>query len=169
MKIIATTPRLVLRELTPGDAPELFALNEDPEVIRHTGDGAFASLDEARRFLEGYVDVYRRCGMGRWAVLRRADGAFLGWCGLRRMDGGEVDVGFRFHRRFWQQGVATESARAALGLGFRALGLERVIGRARKANPASIRVLEKAGLTYERDLDLDGHPGVILAVERSER
>ena len=169
MTIILSTERLDLRELTPGDAAHLFTLNEDPEVVRHTGDGPFSSPAEARRFLEAYIEVYARDGMGRWAVLRRRDEAFLGWCGLRRAKDGEVDLGFRLHRRYWGNGYATEAARAAIGHGFGPLGLARVIGRARRANPASIRVLEKAGLRRERDFAFEGHPGVLLAIENPAR
>jgi RimJ/RimL family protein N-acetyltransferase len=65
--IILETPRLLLREFTMRDAKHLFELNGDPEVIRYVGDGAFASLTEAEKFVANY-DQYERYGMGRWAV-----------------------------------------------------------------------------------------------------
>jgi len=81
MKIIST-PRLLLREMTPEDAGNLYYLNLDPEVIRYTGDPPFDSILDAEIFLNRY-DHYQKYGFGRWAVIRKLDNAFLGWCGLK--------------------------------------------------------------------------------------
>lgn len=51
MKIIIETERLILREHHAGDAENAYLLNLDPDVIKHTGDEAFASIEEARTFL----------------------------------------------------------------------------------------------------------------------
>lgn len=152
--VIARTPRLVLRPLTPDDAPGMFALNADPEVLRYTGDPPFADVDHARRFLQAY-DAYRRHGFGRWAV-DDADGAFLGWCGPKRLDDGDVELGFRFHRAVWGRGFATEAARAAAEVAFTRLGIDRLLGRAAIAHVASHRVLEKAGFTFLRAAEVEG-------------
>jgi len=143
--MIAETERLILREMTPADAVEAFSLNNDPEVVRHTGDGPFPTVDAARSFLQSYPD-YRMHGMGRWAVVHKADGQWLGWCGLKRHANGEVDLGFRFHRMHWGMGFATEAGQACLALGFGFCGLHRIIGQVDPANKASIRVLEKLGM-----------------------
>lgn len=164
MKIIARGDRITLRELREDDAAELFALNADPEVLRYTGDSAFASIEAARVFLRGY-DAYAKHGMGRWAVIRDAGAELLGWCGLRfDPTTGEVDLGFRLHRRCWGQGYATEAARLTVRHGFDTLGLQRLIGRAAVQNVASVRVLEKCGFVLERHFDFDGRPGVIMAL-----
>jgi RimJ/RimL family protein N-acetyltransferase len=143
------TARLTLRPLAPGDAELMFALNGDPEVMRYLPDGAFASVDAARSFLEGYQDVYRTDGFARWAAVEEATGACIGWCGLRRLASGEVDVGYRLVRAAWGRGLATEGARASLDYGFSVLRLERIVARAETANGASVRVLEKIGLRFE--------------------
>jgi HAD superfamily hydrolase (TIGR01509 family) len=142
---ITESARFWLREIVPADAEEFFALNSDPEVVRYTGDGPFASLEAARGFLLGYAD-YARFKMGRWAVIDKASGENLGWCGLKTLETGEVDLGYRLHRRHWGQGVATETSRAALDYGFRVLGLREIIAQVVPANVASARVLEKLGL-----------------------
>jgi ribosomal-protein-alanine N-acetyltransferase len=142
------TERLVLREISPDDAEQAYLLNLDPEVIRYTGDAPFESVEAARRFLEQY-DHYRRYGFGRWGVIRKSDGAFLGWCGLKYSpEHDEYDIGFRFFKTHWNQGYATEAATACLALGFGRFAMPRIVGRAMAANTASIRVLEKIGLNY---------------------
>jgi RimJ/RimL family protein N-acetyltransferase len=150
MKSIVTTPRLVLREFALEDAPALYELNSDPEVVKYTGDAPFASVKEAEDFVRGY-DHYQEFGYGRWSVILRETGEFIGWCGLSFNELRQVDIGFRFFRKDWGKGYATESARAALTYGFKELGLVEIVGRAAKANTASIRVLEKLGMVYWKD------------------
>ena len=149
--IVATTPRLILREFLPADAPDLFHLNNDPEVLRYAGDDPFIDFADALAFVHTY-DNYARDGYGRWTVIRRDDGAFLGWSGLsRRHDTDETDIGFRFLRSAWGHGYATESAEASLALGFTQFGLDRIIARAEPDNSASLRVIQKLGLQPDTD------------------
>ncbi len=165
-RIVLETPRLILREFSPAeDAAGFFELNGDPEVLRFTGDVPFESVDAARIFLENYAQ-YRLYGYGRWTTLLRETGEFVGWCGLRYMEDPDgADIGFRFHRRHWGRGYATEAALACVIYGFERLHLPLVLGRAAKDNLASIRVLEKIGLHYWRDADLDGMPAVLYKAE----
>ena len=159
-----TTSRLTLCELTPGDAPHFYALNNDPEVIRYTWDQPFESVSAAETFLAGYSH-YRQYGFGRWAVIRRQDDQFLGWCGLNYTPAtDEYDIGFRFFREYWGQGYATEAAKACIDLGFGTFHIPAIIGRAMKVNTASIRVLEKAGLSFYEEAILHGDEGVIYRI-----
>ncbi len=154
--MIAQTSRLYLRDLTPQDAENFYHLNLDPEVIQYTGDAAFNSIEEAKTFLENY-DHYEKYGFGRWAVIRLSDKAFLGWCGLKyapELD--EVDLGFRFFKKYWNQGFATEAATLCLELGFKQFRLKRIVGRAMSENLASIRVLAKLGFkAIDSQIDAD--------------
>ena len=160
MAFYLETSRLLLRELTPDDAPGFFQLNEDPLVIQYTGDRPFQDIDEARAFLENY-DQYALYGYGRWAVTSRENGDFLGWCGLKYMpDLQETDLGYRFLRKHWGQGFATEAAKACLDYGLTILDLPQIVGRAWKANVPSIRVLEKIGMEYWKDAEFEGQAGV---------
>ena len=63
---------------------------------------------------------------------------------------------------------ATESAIACLELGFHKFNLQQIVGRARKENIASIKVLEKIGLHYWKDFDFDGEEGVVYKIDRRE-
>lgn len=164
--MILATERVILTEMLPSDAAEVFALNADPEVVRYTGDGPFASVEAARAFLASYRD-YRAYGYGRWAMRRRADGVMLGWCGLKyHPDTAETDLGYRLHRRYWGQGYATEAGRACLDYGFGPLRLARIIAEVMQANLASIRVLEKCGLSPVASIAFEGQPGLIFSVDR---
>ncbi len=161
MNAIATTERLYLREMTGNDAEQAFLLNSDPEVLRYTGDGPFDSVEAARHFLEAYPD-YERNGFGRWAVLRRSDKVWLGWCGLKRHANGDVDLGYRLLREHWGQDFATEAGKACLELGFGLFGLDTIIGRVARENLASLRVLEKLGMRYWKTDVCDHDPEALI-------
>jgi len=141
------TQRLILREFDIRDAQSFYDLNKDIEVIKYTGDKAFESLASAKSFLEAY-DHFQLHGFGRWAVVRKADEKFIGWCGLKLNEEEYIDIGFRFFRNEWNKGYATESAIATLNYGFNILNLPEIIGRVAKDNTASVSVLEKLGLTF---------------------
>jgi ribosomal-protein-alanine N-acetyltransferase len=165
MNIIETS-RFSLREFAAEDAENLYLLNKDPEVLRYTGDSPFDSIEAAASFVDNY-DQYRKFGYGRWAVIQKSDAAFLGWCGLKFRPGPDkCDLGFRLFRSAWNRGVATETATACLDYGFEVLDLERIVGRAMKANTASISVFRKIGLKYFGDFEFEGREAVIYDLDR---
>ncbi|REC59176.1 N-acetyltransferase [Chryseobacterium pennae] len=169
MKIILETDRLLLRELTIEDAYHFYELNVNPNVIQYTGDSPFENAEEALVFLQNYKD-YRENGYGRWAVIDKSNTEFLGWCGLKYdISKDETDIGFRFFERNWNSGLATESAAACLKYGFDQLHLKKIVGRAMSENIASIKVLQKLGLSFDKEFDFDGHKGVIYSIEKSKQ
>lgn len=161
MNKILETQRLYLREMTPEDAEVAYILNLDPEVLRYTGDDPFESIEEAKTFLESYAS-YRTYGFGRWGVILKETGEYLGWCGLKytpELD--EFDIGYRLMKKFWGKGYATEAAEACLEFGFTQFNMKTIVGRAMPANVASVRVLEKIGLTFLENRFTDGTEEVI--------
>jgi RimJ/RimL family protein N-acetyltransferase len=162
--MIAETERLILREMTPDDAPFAFELNSNPEVLKYTGDDPFESVEQARAFLENYSD-YQRNGFGRWGVVLKETGKLIGWCGLKRdRETQEVDLGYRFFQESWNKGFASEASMACLETGASEFGLERVIARARKENPASYKVMEKLGFSFEKEYLEDGENWLQYAI-----
>jgi RimJ/RimL family protein N-acetyltransferase len=155
MKAIINTPRLILREFDVSDAHSFYELNSDSLVMKYTGDLEFKSVDESRALIENY-SAYRDSGYGRWTVIQKETGECLGWCGLKKHPDGMVDLGYRFHQRYWGNGYATEAAEACLAYGFKELGIEEVIGRTARENLASVRVLEKIGMEYWKDAPCEG-------------
>jgi ribosomal-protein-alanine N-acetyltransferase len=144
------TARLHLRPFVPGDFEDLFRLYSDPDVMRFIGQGV-RSREETEQGLARGIGHWRDRGFGMWAAFDRASGRFVGRCGIQPLlDTGEVEVGYALHREFWGRGLATEGSLAALRFGFQTIGLSRIVAIARPENAGSRRVLEKAGLTYEK-------------------
>jgi RimJ/RimL family protein N-acetyltransferase len=96
----------------------------------------------------------------------------IGYCGLSRFPGrcaaGDTEIGFRLARPFWGRGFATEAARAVRDHAFDTLALPRLIAIIDPGNLASIRVAEKIGMRYEKDVSFEGytHPDRLYALER---
>ncbi len=89
------------------------------------------------------------------------DGTFLGWCGLKYFpETDEVDLGYRFMKKYWGKGYATESSRACLNYGFHELKLKRIMAKAMPENKDSLKVMQKLGMVfrgYHHD-PTDPHP-----------
>ena len=169
VKKILETERLYLREMTPDDARNAYSLNSDPDVIKYTGDAAFETVEEARQFLKQY-DHFRKYGFGRWGVMDKTTDEFLGWCGLKYTpELNEYDIGFRFFKKHWNKGYATEAAKACLTLGFEQFGMNTIVGRVMKENGASIKVLEKIGMNYCEDRSCGGEEGLLYKIERMKK
>lgn len=154
--IMLETTRLALKMFSVADAASFYELNLDPEVLRYTGDTSFSSVTEAEAFIRGYTH-YERYGYGRWSVFIKETGEYAGFCGLNyRPELHEVDVGFRLLRKCWGKGYATEAARGCIRYGFETCGLAHIVARAMRENRASIRVIEKLGMQFDKEFIENG-------------
>ena len=169
--IITETERLILRLQTLEDAQNLVEMNSDPEVIRYTGDGYLKNMAEAQTLLtERVFSQWQKYKMGRFAVTLK-NKTFLGWCGLKfHPETDEVDLGYRFMKKHWGKGYATESSRASLDYGFKILKLERIIAKAMPDNKDSLKVMQKLGMTfrgYHHD-PTDPQPFIVYDIKNTE-
>lgn len=155
------TERTIMRKLKIEDAEDFYGLNLDEAVLKYTGDKPFENLQAATDFLANY-DQYEKYGVGRLAVIDKSTSKFIGWCGLKYSNQkNEYDIGFRFFRNYWNKGYATETAKKCLEFGFEELKIQKIVGRAMKANVGSIKVLEKIGMNFKETFDFDGQEGLI--------
>ncbi len=153
--VIITTNRLILREFSADDAESFYLLNSDTDVMQYTGDLAFKSVQDSAEFISNY-NSYRKSGFGRWTVLLKDTNESLGWCGLKLHPDKMVDLGYRFHKRHWNNGYATEAATACIQYGFDVLNIDEIVGRTAFANKSSIRVLEKIGMKFWKEAPCEG-------------
>lgn len=161
MNIILETERLILRNFSLDDAALIYELNKDPDVTRYTGDPV-TSIEQAEKILrETILPQYTNYNHGRWVVLVKPGLEFIGWCGLKaRPERNEIDLGYRFLKKSWGKGYATEAAIACLEYGFKSLGMKRIVGRAMPDNIASLKVLEKCGMRFICNEIVDEHSAI---------
>ncbi len=154
--IVIETERLTLRQLNAADAPFMLDLLNQPSFIENIGDRGVRTLEDARAYiLNGAVASYERHGFGLYLVVLKDTGEAAGICGLVKRDGlDDVDIGFAFLPQHWRKGYAVESAAAVKGYATTAVGLARLVAITSPENWASIRVLEKIGLAFEKTIRL---------------
>ena len=156
--MLIETPRLRLRPFTLDDLEAVVALAADPGFQAWSLAGPL-DAEEARHKLEGLIALYETHGFSKWAVTTKPDARIIGYCGLgfEEIDGRRLpEFGYRLAPAFRGQGLATEAARAAIADAFERLGLPEIHAFAEPGNAASLRVLEKLGLSYLRDITLHG-------------
>ena len=154
-----STERLILRDWREEDWHEFFRVTNTPAVMRWLGgvldhDG----MAKQRARVEA---CHAANGFCFWAVERKADGALLGFCGLKRADApgssvaGQMEVGWRFREDTWGRGYAKEAAIAALDAAFGRFGAEEVVALTVIDNTASWGLMERLGMQRRAELDFD--------------
>ena len=157
MDTIIETDRLIIRKITSADFEDLFKLHSDSIVQKYTGEPIISTLEEViKGSKERTFKDYEVYGYGRWAVILKSNNSFVGWAGLKYLpEFNEVDLGYRFLQKYWGMGIATESSIAILKYGFEVLELKRIIAVAIIENKASIRVMEKSGMIFDKKAPYD--------------
>jgi|SRR5690554_419840 len=162
MKIFVETERLILREILPKDVDGLFELDSDPEVHRYLGNKPLTDKDQIVDVINFIRQQYIDNGIGRWAIIDKKTNDFIGWTGLKFVTDltnnhkNYYDLGYRLIKRYWGQGIATETAIASLQYAFDKLDASEVYAMADCENDGSNKILNKIGLTFIETFDLDG-------------
>jgi RimJ/RimL family protein N-acetyltransferase len=161
------TPRLRLRQFAEADLDDYAALCADAEVMRYLGDRGPLSREDAWRQLAMLVGHWALRGYGMWAVEELATGAFVGRVGLHYPEGWpEPELGWALARHYWGRGYALEAATAAVRVAFGTLGWPRAVSLIAASNLRSIRLAERLGEHFERNLVVRGHEVGLYAIER---
>jgi RimJ/RimL family protein N-acetyltransferase len=174
MKVLAETERLIIREILPTDVDEMFELHSDPEVHRFLGNKTITSKEQIINIIDFVRQQYIEYGVGRWAIIDKKNNEFIGWTGLEFVTKetnnhkNYYDLGYRLIKRFWGQGIATESAFASLDYAFYKLNAKEVYAIADCENEGSNKILRKVGLKFIETFDLEGIKHNWYKVDRTE-
>ncbi len=152
---ILTTARLQLEALSPDHCGELTPLLEDPRVAATLSPtGRPPAPGGSTQELAVKAEHWRRVGFGLWLLRDRRSGALVGRGGLQRTiieANDEVEIAWAIVPECWRQGLATELARTCIEIARDDLALADVIAYTRTDNVASRGVMEKAGMSLERE------------------
>ena len=162
---VLQTERLLFRRMSLDDAEFILQLLNDPSFLRFIGDKGVRTAEDARQYiLTGPMASYERHGFGLWLVELKGSETPIGICGLlKRETLSDVDIGFAFLPQYRSKGYAFESAEAVMDYGRKVLGLKRIVAITNEENAASIRVLEKIGMSFDRMIRLsEGEPEIRL-------
>jgi RimJ/RimL family protein N-acetyltransferase len=167
------TERLILRPPHPSDTDELAAIFAKPEVWWFPFQRGL-TVEETESWIDRHRTNWRERGLGQWIAIDRSSDRIVGYCGLafptflpEIMPA--VEVGYRLDPLYWDRGFATEGARAALRFGFDERALDRIVGIYETENERSGRVMERLGMTFDRDTVVPDGPKVrVMAITREE-
>jgi RimJ/RimL family protein N-acetyltransferase len=156
------TEGLLLRPWREADRDPFYRITSDPRVMEFfytipTREQSDALIDRCAAHFEEH-------GFTFFAAELRESGELAGFIGLAHTPFEAhftpcVEIGWRLGFEFWNRGLATEGARAALRYGFERLRLDEIVAFTVPGNVRSRRVMEKLGMTYNPADDFD-HPGV---------
>lgn len=158
------TPRLVLRRPRPEDADAFYEQWQDADAVQYVG--GVKTRDEVDEMVERLARHWDWYEIGEFTVERRQDGAIVGRVGLQlwdprdwtngkraRLSGDvETELGWKLRRDYWGLGYATEAALACRDWALGGLGRTRLISLIALENTASVRVAERIGESFEREV-----------------
>ena len=149
--MILTTERLTLRPLALGDAGEVHALRGDEAVMAFWDSPPVADRASADAILARHMDDVARGEAVYWAIVRKADGDFVGICDISEIHRRHrrAEVGYMLGQRFWGAGYGGEAMAAVVGQAAPALGLKRLSAHVHAGNAASIALLRRLGFHLE--------------------
>ena len=162
MGIFIETERLILRELEYADQNDLFEMDSDPEVHLYIEKSPIKSIDEIISVIEMLKNQYHENGIARWAVVNKVTHECIGWAGLkyfRKPLNNHInfyELGYRFKRKHWDKGFATEASTAILDYGFKNLNTDKIYAITDPKNVNSKKVLTKLGFDLQETFDYDG-------------
>jgi RimJ/RimL family protein N-acetyltransferase len=151
---IFCSERLGFRNWQDADIEPMTAINTDPEVMAYFSRTQDASLTVAA--IGRMRDEYDQKGHCYFAVDLLSSGELIGFIGLHEQTFEAdftpcIDIGWRLKKAVWNQGLATEGARACLQYGFRQLQLKRIYSITPKINLRSERIMQKIGMQKEKN------------------
>lgn len=166
------TARLLLRPYTPQDLDELARILSNPAVMRYSSRGPIPKdqvKEVTQQTLQNFITHWQQHRFGVWAVVEKVTAKLIGHCGLNfLLNSPEVEVLYRLDQVYWNQGIASEAAKASLRYGFEEVKLDRIVAITAPEHTASRRVMEKCGLKYEKNAQYYNLDVVYYALARPE-
>jgi [ribosomal protein S5]-alanine N-acetyltransferase len=149
--LILTTKRVELRPFEMDDAMAVFGWACDPEVTRYLRFPNHTSISDSKRVISFWIDQAKKPPFFHWAITLRDSGKVIGSMGLEVINKHDRrgEVGYCLSKYHWNQGYATESLQAVLDFGFNIARFHRIEGCHSVLNPASGKVMQKAGMHIE--------------------
>lgn len=143
------TERLLLRMFRAEDLDTVYHLFSDADVQKHLSVENKRTREQLKVTLKNLVSRWDERGFGVWCVTEKKTDEIVGYCGFQYFDDmPEVEIIFAFLKNFWGKGFATEAAKACLRYWFEELTSDEMFAATSPKNFASLRVLEKIGMSY---------------------
>jgi ribosomal-protein-alanine N-acetyltransferase len=163
------TERLRLRPVTVDDTALMLAVWNDPAFIENVADRGIRTVEQAREAIKaGAQKLFDDYGYGPYCMSLKSGGAMIGICGIfKRENIDDPDIGFGVLPDFCGKGYAGEAAQAVVEYAHNTLGISVLTAIVSPTNAASIGLIEKLGLTFERMVIMPGDDDAICLYSRA--
>jgi ribosomal-protein-alanine N-acetyltransferase len=132
-------------------------------------DGEAVSREVAAGAISDSAAYFESRGLGLFAMVLKGWDEVIGFCGFWRFEGRrDFELAYGLAPRYWGMGLATEAVRATIRYGFEEAGLDRIAASADTPNAASLRVMRKAGMRYEKREVREGRDTTYYAISHED-
>ncbi|KRL53489.1 hypothetical protein FD35_GL001025 [Furfurilactobacillus rossiae DSM 15814] len=143
-----TTSRLGFSHWQSTDMELAQTLWGDINVVRYIHQGPFSDEEVTER-LNTEMAQQAKVGAQYWPIFWKAEGTFIGACGLRPADEPNIfEFGIHLRPSVWHQGVGMEAGQAAITYGFNELNAKKIVTGHNPNNIGSQKLLAKLGFEY---------------------
>ncbi len=164
---IADTKRLIIREMSTEDVPDMYEMYKNPEVRKYIPD-----IDE---YLEVEVEkqaayirnVYSFYGYGIWGVFSKTSRKMIGRCGIENLmiDGREeIALSYLLDNKHWGYGYALECCNAVLDYARKELDITRIVAVIDKDNARSIHTAKNLNMSLEKEITYKGRDSLLYSI-----
>lgn len=146
------TERCILRAVQVEDAKDIFEFTSDSQVAALTAMFTLhATPQETLAYVQHIVEESKQGHEAYWVIVHKQTNKVIGLVIFYAYSPhhARIALGYTVARPYWNKGIATEVAKAMVSFGFTTLGCKRIEATAHPHNGASLRVLEKCGMSYE--------------------
>jgi [ribosomal protein S5]-alanine N-acetyltransferase len=145
------TPRLLLRNVTPDDAPEIFFLRSDKTVLQYLDRAPITTIAEATQFIQNMESLQQAGDAITWAITLKDASRLIGTIAFWRMqkEHYRAEIGYALHPEHQGNGLMQEALNAVLDYGFNTMNLHSVEANVNPNNAASINLLQRNGFVRE--------------------
>lgn len=150
MSLLVKTKHLVLEPLQESDFDDIARLHADADVRRFFPDG-IQNRKQTEERMQYFLKVYAETGLPCFVIRDIETNEFIGRCGFGEIDTGEIEVGYLIKKACWNRGYASEALKGLLNWALNNIDSEYIIAFAPIEHTASHRVMEKGGMSYDKE------------------
>jgi [ribosomal protein S5]-alanine N-acetyltransferase len=164
MDLIIETERLIMQEILPEDAKNIFALDNNPNVMKYLGGKTVMDINLIHDKIKTIRNEYEKYNIARFAIILKETNQFIGWSGIQFVLEEEnnhinyYDLGYRLLEKYWGKGYGYESALPWVEYAKDIMKIETLTAGAHIENIGSNKILQKLGMTFINQYDWEGNP-----------
>lgn len=143
--------RLVFRRFKKRDAPDLFAIRSDPEVMRYMDVLPHNDELESLKMIKKIKKGYEKKESINWAIQEKDNPEMIGYFGFWRLMKKDCrgEIGIALKKEHWRKGIMTETFKVMLDFAFNKFQLHSIEANVNEENTPSINLIEKFGFRKE--------------------